>query len=73
MACLASLYIPQWKTENVALFYTAQKHRLLLSVPGFIAGVRLRRLIGKRADGWSAKEPTVNSNKLHISGLLLAE
>jgi hypothetical protein len=29
----------------------AQKHRLLLSVPGFIAGVRLRRLIGKRADG----------------------
>jgi hypothetical protein len=39
------------KTENVALFYAAQNHRLLLSVLGFIAGVRLRRLIGKRADG----------------------
>jgi hypothetical protein len=49
----------------------AQKHRLLLSVPGFIAGVHRRRLIGKKADrligkrvdGPSAKEPTVDFNR----------
>jgi hypothetical protein len=48
--------------EKAAKTFAAQTNSPIPLLRDLLAGVRLRRLISKKADGRSAKEPTVDFN-----------